>query len=256
VKFKDWPQDRVRELFKKFGSVERAEAFIRKEFKLEPRKHDGALSGEATADEERLKEFENWAPARVQLLFSKVGGVERAEAFIRGELKLVSHQRSGHPIVMLNSVETPTIHGFVAAEAFSPANGFDVSPRSAEVFRGCTDGYEPAWAVMMYKIRRDERDRVLAAEVAAVSIARVFHVLMAQSSGQEGPLRIDAPNLAFIKDDSGRLWTMEALHRGAEGGWRIDAVETNRDTERKAGTRCIGFLGYPERSCWDTLDHD
>jgi hypothetical protein len=236
--------------------VERAEAFIRKEFTLEPRKHDGALGGEATIDEDRLREFERWEPARVQMLFSKVGGVERAEAFIRGDLKLVSHHRGGHPIVMLKSVDTPTIRGFVAAEAFSPANGFDISPHCAEVFTGCTDGYEPAWSVMMYKIQRDERDRGLAAEVGAVSIGRVFHVLMAQSSGQEGPLRSDAPNLAFIKDDGGRLWTIEALHRGAEGGWKIDAIETSRDTERKAGTLCIGFMGYPERSCWDTLDHD
>jgi hypothetical protein len=185
---------------------------------------------------------------------------------VRGEPVGPSGAPLGHDVLVSGpiqscspEVEPPgqdpaTTSSLPGSDKFSASEHFreDVSPRSTvkiswlgatfkQRFVSRIEGVPARATLQAFRARRPARPAEIAAALGdrrETTLGELWCLLALQPDGESGLLLTAAiPNLFFVRDNGGVLWTVDVVWGGA--GWEIGASSTDGDGQWPAGVQAI-----------------
>lgn len=158
--------------------------------------------------------------------------------FLRGELvertvKNVDEKTAGL-LKFINRIFLPAIQRFVASESFGSDNPdgikFYLGVNFKKHFLGkIEENVEGTW-IAVYQLGKKSRDPEIMVKLGVdsriVKLSQFFALIKAQARGQKGSLLVNGfANIAYIEDNEGIVWAVNAYWSGNDWGVGASSVE-------------------------------
>jgi hypothetical protein len=152
-------------------------------------------------------------------------------------------------------LELVTTASVGAIKSFKSADNFKVDTKKAATriyylgdnfekhFGRKEEGASEAVEIKVYKLLEWSLDAPIITELAdkcEITLGQFFSLLSKQGKGESGPLLTDGwANIAYIRDDEGILWAVDAFWRADRGGWIVGAHSVERPDRWYDGRRVL-----------------
>ena len=168
----------------------------------------------------------------IEAVFNKLGGIEGAQAFLRDEVTVTKPAKP-------NLLQLVTTASVAAIESFKSAESFKVDTKKTATriwylgdnftkhFGRKEEGASEAVEIKVHKLTESSLDAPIITELAdkcEITLGQFFALLSKQGKGEAGPLLTNGwANIAYIRDDDGILWAVDAYWDADNGGWSVEA---------------------------------
>ncbi len=179
--------------------------------------------------------YGNLTLGQIEAGINKIGGEDAFMRLLAGELNVVPAKPSD-PKKLLELVTTTSV---AAIESFKSADNFKVDTKKAATriyylgdnfkkhFGRKEEGASEATEIKVHKLLEGSLDAPIITELAdkcEITLGQFFSLLSKQGKGESGPLLTNGwANIAYIRDDEGNLWAVDACWYAAYGGWYVEA---------------------------------
>jgi hypothetical protein len=101
----------------------------------------------------------------------------------------------------------------------------------------------PKKELVFHDLERPALDQAIRAKLSAnhvISIDQFLDLIEAQKNGQDGPLLVNGyANIAYIEDENGTVWAVDAGFDAEDGYWLAEAFSVESPSEWFAGDRVV-----------------
>ena len=199
-----------------------------------------------------MSEFEskNLTVGQLNALVKIIGG----EEVVRGVLdKSVEVVLSAVKLLrQLTTVSVTGIQKFVARDAFGESNPDGIKFYFWDNFRsnflGKVEEDVPTATIAVHRLEKASLNRPIMAELGVdektkkgvMKLAQFYELIKAQAHGEEGSLLVNGyANIAYIEDEEGNLWAVNADWYSVYRGWSVDAFSVGFPYGWSAGSRVL-----------------
>lgn len=176
---------------------------------------------------------------QIEAIINKLGGEEKAEAFLRGEL-IVSPAEASNLLRQIATVSVSGFREFVAKDHLRSANiGLIIESNFKYFFLEKIEKNVGPINLAVYRLEKSSLDTSILAKLgdcAEISLAYFFELLKRQAYRQKGQLLTNGfANIAYVRGSDGDLLAVSAQWRGSNHDWYVDVASINRPSRRLKG---------------------
>lgn len=182
---------------------------------------------------------------QIEALVNKLGGMDGVKRFLAGSIDVVVKKI----LTLVTTVKVVAVERFIASEKFiadKTVDGVKIAWLGDNIkanFLGKTEETVEAVELKLHKLDQDALDAPIIAELgnaAETTLAHFWELLKKQGSGQKGDLLTNGyANIAYIRDENGKLWAVSARWSAGSDGWLVEAVSVEGPSGWGAGRRVV-----------------
>lgn len=187
-----------------------------------------------------IMKYNDLSLGTIEAVFNKLGGMEGAQRFLRGELAVETAR------ALLRQIAVAEIGGtqrFVAKDHLAEANVGWTSENFNRLFLELVEENGEGATLYVHCLERASLDASILAELgdrAKISLAHFFGALKKQSKGEPGPLLTNGyANIAYLTGSDGNLWAVDAYWDGVGRYWVVNAYSVGNPSEWDAGSHVL-----------------
>lgn len=156
-----------------------------------------------------------------------LGGMEVVMRLLQGTAKAVIE--TVKLLTALTTVSVPGVKKFVVKDQLKEANVGYTGSNFDNFFLGKAEENVDGITMKVHRLEKDSLDSEILAELggedkAPIRLSHFFDLLKKQSKGQDGPLLTNGyANIAYIRDEGGKLWAVRAYWCSCSRYWGVHA---------------------------------
>ena len=189
----------------------------------------------------------------VEAVFNRLGGTEGAKGLLRSERVLVDRDEAIRRGNILNFERKVSVASrrFDAGESFTKSNpkvkfGY-IDERIVKLFGKAQDVPAGELATNTLLLPKHDPEIMVALGPQSkrfIKLGQFYQLIEEQGHGQEGPLLVNGrANIAYVIDDNGAPWAVNARWRPRYGVWRVFVNSVADRLEWLAGDQVLSQVG-------------
>ncbi len=187
---------------------------------------------------------EGGTPEELNLLAENQSTVKAFLGVLRGELVI----KAAELLKFVRNVAVGAVSKFVATDAFGPNNPdgikFYLGNNFKTNFLGKIEEDVEVATIVVHRLERISRSPEIMAELGVenrvIKLAHFYEMLKIQNQGQDGPLLVNRyANIAYIEDENGTVWAVNAGWGSVDREWYVDAISVENPDEWGGGHQVL-----------------
>ena len=189
----------------------------------------------------------------VEAVFNRLGGQEGAKGILSGERIVVPRNdpRAAGVVLQFERNVSVASRWFAVSESFTKSNskvkfGY-IDEKLVKLFGKSQNVPAGELAVNTLLLPKHDPEIMVALGPQSrrfIKLGQFYQLIEAQGHGQEGPLLVNGyANIAYILDENGAPWAVNAFWDPNYGGWIVHVISVANLHEWLAGRRVLSQVG-------------
>jgi hypothetical protein len=181
---------------------------------------------------------------QVEAAINILGGMENWLKLLAGELVV----KTASILKLVATITVPGAIKFVAKDMFGPDNSDSIKFYLGDGFKnhflGLTEENVGPVEIAVHLLEKDSLDQEIVAELGAekrvIKLTHFYNLIKAQANSQQDILLVNGwANIAYIQDNEGVFWAVDANWDLFYREWYVDALSVEDPRAWNAGNRFL-----------------